>query len=153
MDGDRDELLTPSLTQSGRRELPPGRRPWRLGSQFYVSFFGGPLAAAAVGFLNADRLELPRDRRAAIVAAGVAGFAAAVALLLAVDSEWTRPRFLLAATGVLAYAVAYRLQRTADRRYALGRSDDSAYDSLWRTGLAIVLVAGLASAALLVTLE
>jgi uncharacterized membrane protein len=150
---DRDELLTPSLTQSALRELPPGRKPWRLGSQFYVSFFGGPLAAAAVGFMNADRLELPRDRRAAIVAAGLLGFALAIALLLTVDSEWTRPRFLLAVTGVLAYAVVHRLQHAADRRYALGRDDESAYDSLWQAGLAIVLVAGLASAAVLVTLE
>ena len=151
MPDDRDDLLSPSLTQPARRELREGEKPWRLGSQFYVSFFGGPLAAAAVGYLNAGRLELPRDRRAAIVAAGVVGFAVAIVVALTVESEWTRPRFLLLATGLLAYSATYQLQRSADRLYGLGRDEESAYDSLWQTGLAVVLVAGIASAAVLVS--
>ena len=144
-----DDLLQPRLQGVRRKTLAEGERPWRLGSQVYVAFFGGPLAAAAVGYLNAGRLGLPRERRAAIVAAGLVGFAVAIVVALTVESEWTRPRFLLLATGLLAYSATYRLQRAADRLYGLGRDEETAYDSLWQTGIAIVLVAGIASAAVL----
>jgi hypothetical protein len=56
------DLFSPSLTRSVRRDLPAGSRPWRLASQFYVAFFGGPLAAGAIGLLNGKRLGLPRER-------------------------------------------------------------------------------------------
>jgi hypothetical protein len=148
---ERDELFTPSLTQSGKRFLDEGERPWRLGSQFYVAFFGGPLAAATVGWLNGERLGLPRDRRLAIAAAGLAGFILAAVLVRTVDSELATPRFLVAATGVLAYAVSYRAQHAADRLYAMGEEDP--YDSLWAPGLAIALVGGFASVAALLVLE
>jgi hypothetical protein len=148
---ERDELFTPSLTQTRRRILVEGERPWRLGSQFYVAFFGGPVGAATVGWLNGGRLQLPQARRVAIAAAGLAAFALAAVLVRAVDSEWASPRFLLAATGVLAYAVSRWLQHAADRRYGIGQEDT--YDSLWGPGLAIVLVCGFASAAVLMVLE
>ena len=101
--------------------------------------------------MNAERLEVSRDRRVAIIAAGVAAFAVAIVVALTVEAEWARPRFLLIATGLLAYSVTRPLQRTADRLYGLGRDEESAYDSLWGAGLAIVLVAGIASAAVLVS--
>lgn len=148
---ERDELFTPSLTQTSRRLLDEGERPWRLGSQFYVAFFGGPLGAATVGWLNGGRLQLPPARRVAIAAAGLAAFALAAVLVRVVDSEWASPRFVLSATGLLAYAVSRWLQHAADRRYGIGEEDP--YDSLWGPGLAIVLVCGFASAAALLVLE
>ena len=56
---ERDELFAPTLSQTARTELPPGEKPWRLNSQFYVAFFGGPLAAGTIGYLNGKRLGVP----------------------------------------------------------------------------------------------
>ena len=64
-----DDLFSPSLRD--RAAIPAGARPWRLSSQFYVAFFGGPLAAAAIGVVNGRRLGLGTGRLVGIAAAGV----------------------------------------------------------------------------------
>ena len=147
-----DDLFSPSLSQTAARELPAGARPWRLGSQFYVAFFGGPLAIAAIGFLNAARLGLPSSRRWQIAAAGAAAFAGAAAAVLLLDSDVT-PRLTVAVAGVACYLVVRRLQQDADRLYGLGRDEELAYDSLVGPGLLAVVVAGLATVAVLTGLS
>ena len=142
-----DTLLSPSLTGSSRRQLAAGERPWRLASQFYVAFFGGPLAASAIGYVNAKRLGLPGTRLGAILAIGVACFAAAVAAAVALaDAESGRaPRLVLAVAGVVAYLGARQLQKDADRLYGLNRDEEQAYDSLWGPGLGAVFLFGIFS--------
>ena len=146
-----DDLLAPSLTQSERHHPPAGERPWRLGSQFYVAFFGGPLAAGAIGYLNGRRLGLPGARLGAILAIGVAGFLAALAVAVVfVDTEAGRgPRLMIAVAGVAAFLGVRALQKDADRRYSVSLEDEQAYDSLWAPGLAAVLLFGISSVVVL----
>lgn len=142
------DLFSPSLTQSVRRELPAGSRPWRLDSQFYVAFFGGPLAVGAIGYLNGKRLGLSRERLWALAGIGVAGFVAVVVVAVIADIG-TRGRILLAVAGVASFLVARELQKDANRVYGLSRNEHEAYDSLVGPGLAAVLLSGLASLAVL----
>lgn len=142
----RDDLFSPSLTQTAARELPAGGRPWRLGSQFYVSFFGGPLAAGAVGYLNGRRLGLSLERRLAMIGIGLAGFAGALVLAVSVlDADSGGRRFPVAIAGVAAFLATRQLQHRADRLYGFGKDEEQAYDSLWGPGLAIVVLFGLLS--------
>jgi hypothetical protein len=150
---DDDDLFAPSLA-GVRRSLPPrGRRPWRLGSQFYVAVFGGPVAAGLVGLLNGRRLGLERGRLAAIAGIGAAALVAVavVAAVVAERAEEQRPLRLVAmAGGAVAYLGTRRLQRDADRRYGVGRSHTESYDSLWLPGLGLVLLGGVVAALVLV---
>lgn len=140
-----DDLFTPSL--SDRAEVPPGSRPWRLGSQFYVAFFGGPLAAAAIGVVNGRRLGIDLGRLVAIATAGLGALCLAVAVAASLDSEDASPRWILVPAGVATYFVARQLQKAADDRYRRGRPDDQVYGSLWGPGLAAVFVCGIVSIA------
>ena len=142
------DLFSPSLTQSVRRELPAGSRPWRLDSQFYVAFFGGPLAVGAIGVLNGKRLGLSRERLLALGGIGLAGFVAVVVVVVVADIG-TRGRILLAVAGVASFLVARELQKDANRIYGLSRNEDQAYDSLLRPGLAAVLLSAFVSLAVL----
>jgi hypothetical protein len=145
------DLFSPSLRQSARRDLPAGSRPWRLRSQFYVAFFGGPLAAAAIGFLNGRRLGLSRERLWAIAGIGIVAFVAVLALaglVLAADTSVNRgPRLMLTVAGVVSFLAAHELQKDADRLYGLNRDEEQTYDSLWGPGLGTVLLAGIFSVA------
>ena len=141
---DDDELFSPSLRD--RAEVRLAQRPWRLGSQFYVAFFGGPLAAALIGVVNGRRLGVDGGRLLAIAAAGAAALGLAVAVGASLDGDDARPRFFLAVAGVATFLVARQLQKAADERYSRGRSEEQIYDSLWWPGLAAVIVCGLASA-------
>jgi hypothetical protein len=138
------DLFSPSLTQSVRRELPEGSRPWRLSSQFYVAFFGGPLAVGAIGLLNGKRLELARERLWALAGVGIAGFIAVVVVAAIIDAG-TRGRPLLAGAGVVSYLVARELQKEPDRLYELNRDSNQAYDSLLGPGALVVVLSALAS--------
>lgn len=144
---DDDDLFAPSLEGVRRPAADAGAAlPWRLGSLFYVAFFGGPLAAAIAGWLNGRRLGLTRDRLAAVAGLGVAAWAASLAITVAA-AESDRPlRFITVAAGVLVYLAVRELEKDADRRQAAayGGDDDAAYASLWKPGLAIV-AAGLLS--------
>lgn len=145
-----DDLFTPSLEGVRRAPLPSGERPWRLGSQFYIAFFGGPLAAAAIGWMNAKRLGLSGSRRLAIAGIGAAGMLVTILLVIAFDLATNRSlRLVIVAVGVACYLATRELQKPADRRYAAGRNRD-AYGSLWLRGIVTTIawgfVAGIAAA-------
>lgn len=146
-----DDLFAPTLTQSESRQLPEGKRPWRLGSQFYVAFFGGPLAVAAIAYVNGKRLGLPSARLAATLAIGAIGFLAvlAVAALFVDPDAGSGPRLLISVAGVVTYLALRALQKDADRRYGMALDDEQAYDSLWGPGLAAALLLGFFSGAAL----
>jgi hypothetical protein len=147
-----DDLFAPSLAGGRRGVPPPGRRPWRLGSQFYVAVLGGPVAAGLVGYLNGKRLELEQGRLAAI--AGIAA-AALVAVAIAAgvvarSTDESRPlRLAMAIGGAVAYVAIRQLQKDADRRHAVGRSDEESYDSLWLPGVVMVVAGGVVAAIVL----
>ena len=132
-----DDLFAPSLGGLRRNALPVGRRPWRLGSQFYVAAFGGPIAAGLVGYENGKRLGLP-NRRLAVI--GGVTLAALGAVVVAAAAYEDASRGLLTIGGVLAYLPIRELQKDADRRYRAGRNPAETYDSLWRLGFGIVVV-------------
>jgi hypothetical protein len=149
-DEHEDDLFAPSLGEGRRRVPPSGERPWRLGSQFYVAFLGGPVAAGLVGYLNGRRLGLPSARLAVIAAVGLVSLAAVAVAVAAVGWSENRPlRLLSAVGGVVAYLGIRQLQQDADRRYGVGRREDETYDSLWLPGLGIVLLGGVAAAVVL----
>jgi len=142
-----DDLLSPSLVRTRYDVLPEGRRPWRLGSQFYVSVLGGPVAAGLVGYLNGRRLGLPAARLAAIAAVGLAALVAVAIAAAAVSSNADAPlRGISMIGGAVGYLAIRELQKDADRRHGAGRGDDESYDSLWRPGILIVVGGGLAAA-------
>src|SRR5687768_10147250 len=122
------DLFSPSLTQTARQELSAGSRPWRLGSQFYVAFFGGPLAVGTIGYLNGKRLALSQERLWAIAGIGMLGFVALVIAAWAFVETGSRGRALIAVSGVASYLVARQLQKDGDRLYGVNRNDDEAYD-------------------------
>ncbi len=141
-----DELLAPSLQHHPERS--PSRPPWRVGSQFWVAFFGGPLAVGAIAWLNAGRLGLAPARRHAVLALSLLTF-----VLLMCGLAWSlgslEPdrgrgallRRAVQAAGVLLYLALAWLQRAGDRRH---QAFGGAYASLWKPGLAAVLAGGLA---------
>jgi hypothetical protein len=146
-----DDLLQPTLADY----VAPAEPPWRLDSQFWVAFFGGPLAVGGISYLNAGRLRLPRRGRILWVTA-----AALVAELLAVyvfvatgvasalgENESRAVRLLTQAAGVVAYPFLYRMQRPSDRVFRLDHEDED-YASLWGPGLLAVVAGGLAGVGL-----
>ena len=141
-----DPLRSPTLQDREPRVLS-GERPWRLESQFWVAFFGGPLAASAIAFLNCRRLGVDERTRRWVFAVAAAGLGAAVlfALGLVAADVGSGARLGNQAAGVLAYLPLRRLQKSADRVYRFyeERSDDDAYASLWGPGLAAVFGLGL----------
>jgi hypothetical protein len=145
-----DDLFRPTLAGT-RARAGTGDRPWRVSSQFFVAFFGGPLAAAVVGILNGRRLGLGPVRLLGMAAAGVAAYAVALGAGVVISGLTQRgARLTLVVGGVLTYLVTRRLQEDADRRYAAGLGFDDTYASLWLTGLLIVVGVGLPSGLLLV---
>ena len=138
-----DDLFTPSLGEA-RPTPPQGSRPWRLSSQFYVSVFGGPVAAGLVGVLNGRRLGLPRARLAAIAGLALAALGASVVVVALLDSEENSPLRLVAMiAGAVIYLPTRELQQDADRRYSAARVDAESYDSLWLPGIGMALGGGL----------
>ena len=141
-----DPLRSPTLQGHGR-QLASGERPWRIESQFWVAFFGGPLAASAIAFLNCRRLGVAERSRRWVVAVAVAGLGAAVlfAVGLVAADVGSGARLGNQAAGVLAYLPLLRLQKPADRvyRFYSEKSDEEAYSSLWGPGLAAVFALGL----------
>ncbi len=136
-----DDLFSPSLAGFRRGAPPPGERPWRLGSQFYVAVFGGPVAAGLVGYENGKRLGLPARRLGAIAAVALAALAGVAIAAVLLDSEDSRPlQLVVMVAGAAAYVPIRELQRDADRGYRVGRNEDASYDSLWRLGIGAVVV-------------
>jgi hypothetical protein len=140
-----DPLLSPTL-QDHARPREPQEKPWRRESQFWVAFFGGPLAAAAIAYLNIRRFGIaaPRTRWIALIAVASLVAAAPIALALVAAGASSGVRLANQIAGVLAYIPLNRLQRSADRvyRYYSDLPDDESYASLWAPGLAAVIFLG-----------
>jgi hypothetical protein len=148
----------------------PRRRPWRLGSQFYVAFFGGTFAVTAIAFLNAKRLGLDAARRRFILVFGIAcGLLTKVAVFHVIADPALVTEFLgqdiepktvvrigSRLIAILVFAVFYKIQKQADRLYQVGSVDgEEPYASLWKPGLIAVflfIVIELAIAVFLVAL-
>ena len=149
-----DDLFAPSLEQTKQ----PGERgkPWRLSSQFWVAFFGGPLAAAVIAHQNAARLALDERRRLLLIVSGLVGFLLAVALAVVLErvDAGFGPRLVNQAAGVISYGAFYKLQRPGDRvyQYYSDLPEDRAYDSLLGPGALAVFGIGFPSVLLLVGL-
>jgi hypothetical protein len=141
-----DDVFEPSL--AGYREAE--ERPWRLGSQVYVAFFGGVLAVTAIAWLNARRLGLDDRSRLLILLLGVAGLVASVLVPVLRDEDASDAyRLTSRIIGVVAFGGLYLIQRSANRVHESFRGDDEeAYASLWGPGLLAVVVGGLAQAAI-----
>lgn len=147
MDAETDELYRARLAGY----TAPARGPWRLDSQFWVAFFGGPVAAGALAWVNAGRLRLSPARRIAVlsIAAGALVLEAVGAAVLAVadvaSATWDGNGRVLGLTvqggGAVAHPFLQRAQRTGDRVFRLVRGE-SGYASLWRPGLLAVVVGG-----------
>jgi hypothetical protein len=148
----RDDLLTPTLEGYVPRH---GDRPWRLGSQVYVAFFGGILGVTAIAYLNAAMLNAPPRVRTGILAVGAVGLAvmiAAAALLLGGDDVPDGARTGLTLIGVVAWGGMFLLQRPWDRIYksfSRESDDDDLYESLLGPGL-LAVIAGFVAQNLIV---
>jgi hypothetical protein len=138
-----DELFRPTI----RERDNSGRPAWRPDSIFYPAFFGGPIAAAALGLLNGRRLGLARGPMIAIATAGLACFAARLALSLAIDGSALR--LAGAVTGVLVALVIRSVQRRPFRGF-LYRGGEPA--NLIGPGLLAVIGCGLLEAVVILAL-
>ena len=129
------------------RPLAKGERPWRLGSQLYVGFFGGALAVAAIAWENSRRVGAPRETQKWIVIVGALGVVASVIVsyMLYGNDFGSAARLGYRIVGVLTFGVLYKLQRSADRVYSFRSPSDHEhdYDSMWGAGLVAVLAGGL----------
>ena len=138
---ERPDLLEPSL--QGLEERRSRARPWRLGSQFWVAFFGGAVAVAAFAWMNARRLDAPSRVGGLIVAAGVVGFAVATVVgAIFTDGVDTAFQITYRVVGVLTFLVLHRLQQSPDRIYRMrtpGEEQDR-YEGAFGPGLAAVIV-------------
>ena len=137
-------LFEPSL-QGAKQERPStyGRVPWRVDNLFFVGFFGGPLAAGAIGWINAGRLLVPRRRRMLIAAIVVSSVTAWAVLLYLNLLPFGRARALNIAFGVPTGLLVTHVQQREANVYS-GHPQ-----SLWWTGLAAV-IAGIVATAILV---
>jgi hypothetical protein len=139
-----EDLFTPTLQEhvSHRGDA----RPWRLGSQVYVAFFGGPLGATAIAYFNAMLLHAPVRVKVAILAIGAAGLAAMIglaALLLGGGSAPDGARQALTLVGLAAWGGMFLVQRPWDRIYssfADETEDDELYESLVGPGVLVAIV-------------
>ncbi len=142
-----DDLFAASLQGEARVEaLPAGERPWNLGSQFYVAFFGGALPLATIAWLNAKRLGAPEETRRWIVVLGALGVVVSVVVSYALyGGDFGRAtRIGYRVVAVLLAGAIYKLLQPADRVYSFRSplSEDEQYDSMWVPGLLATLVGG-----------
>ena len=149
-----DDLLQPSIGESAIAK----RAPWRIASQVWVALLGGVLAVTVIASINARRLGVSRGRRAGILAAGAAGLAlvaifyldAPIRPLESTVAATREARWTARGIAVVVWAIAAWLQKPADRRFEMfgaGR-----YASLWRPGLAAILILGIIQSALMLAL-
>ena len=150
-------MFTPSLGGEARVAPPPGKRPWRIQSQFYAAFFGGPLTIAWIASRNAARLGMPAEVQRNMLAIGavVTGLFMMAMAWLVVDParmasiqslfSGVRPariiRLLVPALGLILYVIFAGWQKAADRRYmAFGAGQ---YDALLKPALIAILICDL----------
>ncbi|MEQ4303282.1 hypothetical protein ABNF97_18150 [Plantactinospora sp. B6F1] len=140
----QDELFSPTI-----QERPaPAKPPWRPESILYPAFFGGPLAAAALGLLNGTRLGLSGRRLLAIGAAGLVGFGARLAVSAAVDGNST-VRLAGMVAGALVWLVVLLFQRAPFRIYTYRGGEPA---GLVGPGLAAAIGFGVLEAILILVL-
>lgn len=141
---DRDDLLQPTLAD--QRQHRPLEKPWRLGSQVYVGFFGGAFAVGGIGFLNAGRLAMSMRARLAIVGIALAAEAALFAVVQTTGTDEVRLVGIVA--GLAAFGGAYLIQRSPDRVYHYHRhgDDDDEYENLFVPGLVACVIARIVEA-------
>jgi fatty acid desaturase len=136
------ELLTPTLAAHRPRTWTPGRLPWRLGSQVYVAFLGGPVAVGLIAVLNGARLAMPRAALVRMALVALAGTVAGVAGAALVPGDAAAPRLLVQLAGVLTCGVLHLVQRSPDRvhsTFSPHEDPDDDYDSLVAPGLAAIV--------------
>jgi hypothetical protein len=129
--------------------------PWRLGSQVYVAFLGGPVALTAVAVLNAARLRMSQGAVALVVALGVLVTAAGVVAATLIDGD-TTPRLVVQVAGVLLAGPLYLLQRAPDRVHSTFSPNDDVdddYASLWVPGTAACIAGWIVQGALVAAAE
>jgi hypothetical protein len=135
-----EELLAPSLG-THRPRARDAARPWRLGSQVYVAFFGGPLAATAIAFANAVRLQVPLSKRMAILGIGLVAFGAVLAVAFGLsDASRQGLRVALNLVAVGGWGVMYLIQRPYERIFMAFGGEE--HQSLVVPGLLAVVVCG-----------
>lgn len=138
-----DDLLTPTITQTPASVKPP----WRVDSLLYPAFFGGPLAAALLGAINAGRLGVTGRKLALIVTAGVAAFAAVMIAVPILQAERTGlQRITVAAGGLVVWGVTQAMLRRPFRAFSLRGGEPA---SLWGPGIAATIGLGFAQYVLL----
>ena len=138
-----DDLLTPSFADRAPA-VAAGPRPWRLGSQGWVAFFGGLLAVSTIAILNARRLGMKAGAIALIALAGLAGLVVELTLLTSMAGGEGRDLRMAARVVALgAWGAMYLVQRAADRRYHHFRAGhDEEYASLWGPGVLVSVALG-----------
>lgn len=129
-----DDLFQPTILAAPTPTVPP----WRPQSILYPAFFGGPLAAAALGMLNARRLALGTTVLAVIAAAGLAGFAGRAAVTVAMGGG-SNTRFIVALAGSAVWLVAMAFQR---KPFRIFEYNDGEAASLVRPGIIAALAGG-----------
>ncbi|MEU8007322.1 hypothetical protein AB0B66_39695 [Catellatospora sp. NPDC049111] len=130
-----DDLFRPTITAA---PVAAGDPPWRPSSIVYPAFFGGPLAVAVLGVLNARRLSLGVNQQLAVAAAGLAAVAARLAMTALLGQ--TQARILGTVFGLLVWGVVSMTQKKAFRAYEYGNGEPA---SLFGPGLAAVIGCGL----------
>jgi hypothetical protein len=150
--GGLDELLTPTLGEQ-RARTPSIDRPWRLGSQVYVAFFGGVLAVTAIAILNARRLGMAPKALWLIGAVGAAGLAGALTVVSLIGDSGSSSRVPARIVALAACGVLYLIQRSADRVYHYHARADDPYDSLLGPGLIACFTVGILEAILIVVVR
>ncbi|MEO0603603.1 MAG: hypothetical protein AAF211_19345, partial [Myxococcota bacterium] len=142
-----DALFRPTVAQTMRRPGTP--KPWYVASQFWLAFFGGMFALAAIAFLNTYRLAMRGSDRVWVVVWTVlvfAGVSLAVGAWVGAGNEMpsrTTLRIVYRGGALILYGLLARLQRTGARRYDyLASSDEEDYASLWVPGVLAAMVGG-----------
>jgi hypothetical protein len=124
-------------------------QPWRLWPQLIVALLGGILPAAVIAHLNGQRLGLSPTRLRLIVAVGVIGLLAMLALsygravsvpLLMPGEKFRAVQAVGALIGLSAWPLFAFLQLPASRGH-YDRGGD--YGKLWAPGVIAVLAFGI----------
>lgn len=142
-DPELDELLRPTVQDNAG---VPGLLPWRLQSQFWVAFFGGAFAIAAIAFLNSFRLGVDAKKRWLIAILGLAGVIATAVAYFYTDSR-TEHRVVTRVIAVLFFLVLRLPQKAADDHHQVFRG--GRYASLWGAGVIAAIAGGLVNLGLL----
>jgi hypothetical protein len=110
-----DDLFSPTISAP-----VPAARPWRVGSLVYPAFFGGPLAAAALGAVNGRRLGLGVLPLLGIGAAGLVGIVARMfAIAATISGSLPVNGVIRGALGLAVFAIAMLAQRRRYRAFEL----------------------------------